>query len=98
MINEREHRMLDELERRMIAEDPAIALRLSGLRPPSSLRAAWRIGTSMPILLVVVAFSVVGFALNVSALGLMFLLWALVGGLRRLVRRRHRGPLLRSGP
>lgn len=95
MINEREYRILEELERRMRAEDPAFVLRLSGGRPQSRLRAAWRIGTGVPVLLVVVALSLVGFALHVSSLGLVFLLWALVGGLWRRVRRRHRGPLPR---
>jgi hypothetical protein len=39
---------------------------------------------SAPVVLLVAALSIVAFALHVSALGGLFLVWALVGGLRWL--------------
>jgi lysylphosphatidylglycerol synthetase-like protein (DUF2156 family) len=86
MINEQEHRILADLERRMTAEDPGLALRLSGRDEWARWRSAWRWGMSVPILLLVIALSVTGFGLHISSLGVLFLLWALVGGMRRLVR------------
>ena len=80
MINEREHRILEDLERRMTAEDPAFAARLSGKESPKRTQYAWRKCMSVPVLLLVVALSVTGFALGISSLGAMFLVWALVGG------------------
>ena len=86
MINEREHRILEDLERRMTAEDPDLALQLSGRDAWARWRTAWHRGMRVPVLLLVVLLSLTGFALHISSLGLVFLLWALVGGMRWLVR------------
>ena len=85
MINEREHRILEDLERRMTAEDPVLALRLSGSDEWARWRSAWRRGMSVPVLLLVVMLAATGFGLQISSLGVVFLLWALVGGMRWLV-------------
>jgi hypothetical protein len=84
MINDREHRILEDLERRVAAEDPGFARRLTGVDPWARWRRAWRLGVSAPVVLLVAALSIVAFALHVSALGGLFLVWALVGGLRWL--------------
>jgi hypothetical protein len=82
MINDREHQLFEDLERRMTADDPALARRLRGDDPWARWRRAWLVGTSVPVLLLVVALTVVTFALHVSSLGSSFLIWALVGVLR----------------
>jgi hypothetical protein len=41
MINDREHRILEDLERRTAADDPGFALRLAGFDP----WARWRGGS-----------------------------------------------------
>jgi hypothetical protein len=86
MINDREHRILEDLERRMAAEDPGFAERLRGLDPWARWRRAWRFGVSVPVVLLATVLAVVGFSLHVSSLGLLFLGWALVGAMRWLVR------------
>jgi Protein of unknown function (DUF3040) len=75
MINEREHRILEDIERRMTAEDPALVLRLSGSDEWARWRLAWRRGMSVPVLVLVVMLSATGFALQISSLGVVFLLW-----------------------
>jgi hypothetical protein len=96
MINEREHRILEDLERRMTAEDPGFAQRLGGLDPWARWRRAWQFAVQVPVVLLVVVLSVVAFALHVSSLGLLFLVWALVGGVRWLFRAKagDRRPLV----
>ena len=84
MINDREHRILEDLERRLAADDPAFALRLGGFDPWARWRRAWRFGVSVPVLLVVCVLAIVAFALHVSAIGGLFLGWAVVGGVRWL--------------
>ena len=84
MINDREHRILEDLERRLAADDPAFALRLAGRDPWARWRRAWRFGVSVPVLLVVGVLAIVAFALHVSALGGLFLGWLFVGGVRWL--------------
>ena len=84
MINDREHRILEDLERRMAAEDPGFALRLAGLDPWARWRRAWRFEVSVPVVLVVGLLAVVAFVLQVSSLGVLFLVWALAGGFRWL--------------
>jgi len=84
MINDREHRILEDLERQVAAEDPDFARRLAGVDPWARWRRAWRLGVSAPVVLLVAALSIVAFALHVSALGGLFLVWALVGALRWL--------------
>jgi hypothetical protein len=92
MINDREHRILEDLERRMAAEDPGFARRLTGVDPWARWRRAWRFGVSVPVVLVVGLLAVVAFALQVSSLGVLFLVWALVGGFRWLARAKHVQP------
>jgi len=84
MINDREHRILEDLERQVAAEDPGFARRLTGFDPWARWRRAWRLGVSAPVVLLVAVLSIIAFALHVSALGGLFLVWALVGGLRWL--------------
>lgn len=98
MINERERRVLEELERRMRAEDPGFAQRLGGRDAWARWRSTWRIGTSMPLVLLAAVLSVAAFVLHLSALGLPLLLWAVVGALRWLVVARHRGQAPLPGP
>ena len=92
MINDREHRILEDLERRMAADDPGFALRLAGVDPWARWRRAWRFGVSVPVVLVVGLLAVVAFVLQVSSLGVLFLVWALVGGLRWLARAERGQP------
>jgi hypothetical protein len=96
MINDREHRILEDLERRMAADDPGFALRLAGFDPWARWRRAWRFGVSAPVLLVVSVLSIVAFALHVSSLGMAFLVWTLIGGVRWLSRVKLDGTTLRS--
>ena len=86
MINERERRILEDLERRMAAEDPGFADRLGGLDPWARWRYVWRFAVRVPVVLLAVVLSVVAFSLHVSALGVVFLGWALVGCVWWLVR------------
>jgi len=88
MINDRERRILEDLERRMAADDPGFARRLTGLDPWARWRRAWRFGVSAPVVLLVAVLAVVAFALQVSSLGALFLVWALAGGFRWLSRAR----------
>lgn len=98
MINDRERRMLAELERRTSAEDPEFALRLAGADPWARWRWSWRVGTSVAALLLVVVLAVASFALHISSLGLAFLVWALVGAVRWLVRAKRRNEATLQGP
>lgn len=91
MINERERRVLEELERRMKAEDPAFAHRLGGGDPWGLWRSAWRTGTSVPVVLLAAVLSAVAFVLQLSALGAPLLVWALVGAGRWLVVAQRHG-------
>ena len=86
MINDREHRILEDLERRLAADDPAFALRLAGIDPWARWRRAWRFGVRVPVLLLVGVLAIVAFALHVSALGGLFLGWVVIGGVRWLAR------------
>jgi|SRR4051794_16956159 hypothetical protein len=79
MINERENRILEALERQLSATDPALAERLAGNDPWARWRSAWRVAMSVPVLLLVAVLAVTAFELNVSSLGVSFLLWSLVG-------------------
>ena len=79
--------MLQELERRMSADDPALGRRLAGDDPWARWRSAWRIGMSVPVVLLAVALSILAFVLQLSALGIPLLGWALLGALRWLVIR-----------
>ena len=92
MINDREHRILEDLERRMTADDPGFALRLAGSDPWARWRRAWRLGVSAPVVFLVAVLSIIAFALHVSALGGLFLVWALVGGFRWLARAKRVQP------
>jgi hypothetical protein len=98
MINERERRELEELERRTRAEDPAFARRLGGRDPWARWRSAWRIGTAAPVVLLAAVLSAVAFVLQLSSLGLPLLIWALVGAVRWLVAARHAGVARLPGP
>jgi Protein of unknown function (DUF3040) len=89
MINDREHRILEDLERRMTAEDPGFAQRLTGFDPWARWRTVWRRGMSVPVVLLVAVLAVVAFAIQVSSLGALFLVWALAGGFRWLSRVRR---------
>jgi hypothetical protein len=90
MINERERRLLQEMARRTSAEDPAFARRLTRSLPSPDddewerWRSAWRAGTRMSILLLLVPLSLASFAMNVSSVGLLFLVWALTVAARWL--------------
>ena len=92
MINDREHRILEDLERRMAAEDPGFARRLTGVDPWARWRRAWRFGMSVPVVLVVGLLAVVALVLQVSSQGALFLVGALVGGFRWLARAKRVQP------
>jgi len=92
MINDREHRILEDLERRTAADDPGFALRLAGFDPWARWRRAWRFGVSVPVVLVVGLLAMVALVLQVSSLGALFLVWALVGGFRWLARAKRVQP------
>jgi hypothetical protein len=92
MINDREHRILEDLERRTAADDPGFALRLAGFDPWARWRRAWRFGVSVPVVLVVGLLAMVALVLQVSSLGVLFLVWALVGGFRWLARAKRVQP------
>jgi Protein of unknown function (DUF3040) len=96
MINDRDHHILSDLERQLTAEDPAFARRLAGLDPWARWRRAWHLGVSVPVVLLVAVLSITAFALQVSALGGLFLVWALIGGLRWLSRAKLSRTVLRS--
>jgi hypothetical protein len=98
MINERERRMLEDLERRTRAEDPAFAQRLGGRDTWGRWHSAWRTGTSVPVALLAVALSVVAFVLQLSALGVPLLVWAMVGAVRWLVVAQRTGTAPLLGP
>jgi Protein of unknown function (DUF3040) len=97
MINERESRILEALERQTSAEDPAFAEWLAGVDPWARWRSAWRAAMAVPVLLLVAVLSVTAFALNVSSLGVSFLIWALVGAATWRARSRHGARLLTRG-
>jgi Protein of unknown function (DUF3040) len=96
MINDREQRILEDLERRMAAEDPGFARRLAGVDPWARWRRAWRYAVSVPVVLLVGLLAVVAFTLQVSSLGVLFLAWALAGGLRWLAHAELSRTTLRS--
>lgn len=98
MINERERRILEDLERRMAAEDPGFATRLGGLDPWARWRRIGNAGVSAPVVLVAAVLAIVAFALHVSALGALFTAWALVGAVRWLLRTDPDGPRPLVGP
>ena len=69
-----------DLERWTSIEDPAFARRLGGGADPwTRWRSAWCLGTRVPVALLVAALALASFALHVSSLGLLFLVWALTG-------------------
>ena len=86
MINDREHRILEDLERRTAADDPGFALRLAGFDPWARWRRAWRFGVSVPVVLVVGLLAMVALILQVSSLGVLF------GGFRWLARAKRVQP------
>ena len=91
MLNERDDRVLRDLERWTSIEDPAFARRLGGGADPwTRWRSAWCLGTRVPVALLVAALALASFALHVSSLGLLFLVWALTGLVRCLVVARGR--------
>lgn len=84
MINDRERRLLQELARQTAAEDPTFALRLTNNPPPCAdgdewqrWRAAWAAGTRLRVLFLLVPLTLASFAMNVSSVGLLLLIWAL---------------------
>jgi Protein of unknown function (DUF3040) len=95
MINDREHRILEDLERQLAAEDPGFARRLACFEPWARWRRAWRLGVSAPVVLLVAVLAITAFALQVTALGGLFLVWALIGGLRRLASAKRVPPRTR---
>ncbi|MDT7578115.1 MAG: hypothetical protein QOH17_4448 [Pseudonocardiales bacterium] len=94
MINERERRLLQEMALQTSVEDPAFAQRLTSVDPlpPADedvwkhWRQAWRAMTRLRVLLVLLPLAVVSFALHVSSVGLLLLVWALIIVVRRQVR------------
>jgi DUF3040 family protein len=91
MLNERDDRVLRDLEHWTNIEDPAFARRLGRADPWARWRSAWRHGTRVPVALVVAAVALAAFALHVSSLGLLFLAWALTGMVRWAVVANRRG-------
>lgn len=99
MINEWERRLLQEMEDQTSAEDPAFALRLAGAGSPlftddeawQRWCSAWRAGTRLPLLFLLVPLGLVCFDLKVSSLGLSFLLWAIIVATRWLLWAQRNG-------
>ncbi len=89
MLSERERRLLEALERQVSAEDPGLARMLAGRDPSTRWRTIGRRMTAVPALVVVMALGISGFALHLSALGLLFLAWVAIGALARHVRAGH---------
>lgn len=88
MLSEHDRRILEALERRTGAEDPALARLLAA--GPQRWKRSRRLGRRMvttPALVLAVALGITACALHVSALGCLFFLWALSG-----IVLRHRAP------
>ncbi len=99
MINEHDRRILEALEQEMCREDADFAGRLGNGSPDSRWRAAGRRAVAWPILVLVAALAMTSFVLNLSAFGLLFLGWALGGGVYRLAcRANRRSPEDVTGP
>jgi Protein of unknown function (DUF3040) len=90
MINERDRRILEALEQRTFREDPGFARRLGGGGSPGRWSSAGRRATSVPVLVLAAALAIMAFVLNLGALGLLFLGWALVGSAVRIDRHVRR--------
>jgi hypothetical protein len=100
MINERERRLLQEMALQTSVEDPAFAQRLTAVDPLppededvwKNWRRAWGAMTRLRVLLVLLPLAVVSFALHVSSVGLLLLVWALTIVVRRQVRAKAARP------
>lgn len=108
MLSEHERQILNALERRMGVEDPELAhLLAAGPGPRTRLRTLGRHLISTPVLVMAVVLGIAGCALHLSALGVLFFLWAVCGTVVRDRRARRkdagrtnrgsRGPGRRAG-
>jgi len=100
MLSEHDRRILDALERRTGAEEPALA-RLLAAGPVR--RTRWRrLGRRLittPALVLAVILGISACSLHVSALGFLFFLWAISGiVLRHRVPRNDAGRASRGSP
>ncbi len=91
MLSERERRLLAMLERHASAEDPRLARMLAFRGPWWRWRTAGRYMISTPGLVLAAVLGFTGSALQLSSLGLLFIMWAVVGTLVRLVRAQNGG-------
>jgi Protein of unknown function (DUF3040) len=88
MLSERDRRILDALERRTGAEDPGLArLLAAGPQRWTRWRRLGRRLITTPALILAVILGITACSLHVSALGMLFFLWALAG-----IVARHRVP------
>lgn len=94
MLNERERRLLEALERQVSAEDPSFAHRLACCDPWTRWRAVGRWMRGVPALILAVTLAIAALALQLSSLGVLFLGWALIGAIARhvIASRRDAGP------
>ncbi len=98
MLNERERRVLDDLERRILADDPGFAGRMSGRGKRRDRRALLRRVTSAPVILLLLAAAVGSFVVQVSSIGWLLLCCALASGGCWLARAAREGDPWLDGP
>ena len=92
-INEHERRILEAMERSLSREDPRFAQQLAGgpsrrsRQAPSAARAVFE----PPVMVAVGVLAIILFAVNVSALGFLLVLWLLAGWAHHFVGPSPRG-------
>ncbi len=90
MISERDRRILEALEQQTLREDPGFARRLGRGGSPGRWSKAGRRATFVPVLVLAAVLAITAFVLNLSAFGLLFLGWAVVGSAVRIARHVQR--------
>jgi Protein of unknown function (DUF3040) len=79
MLSERERRLLEALEQQMSAADPRFARNLENWGSWARWRTAARYMITVPVLVLATGLGFACCALHLSSLGLLFLIWAVVG-------------------
>jgi Protein of unknown function (DUF3040) len=98
MLNEHEQRVLQDLEHRILADDPGFARRMTDRRTAPRGRAALRRLTSAPAVILLMAAAVGSFLAQVSAVGWLLMCCALAAGGVWLTRASRTDPWLAGPP
>ena len=84
MINEHERRILEAIEQSLSREDPRLA-QLAGAPRPRRARSAAEAAFAPPVMVAVGVLAIMLFASNLSALGILLVLWLVAGWAHHVV-------------